>query len=237
MSCNLSERAVLAKTDETELNSLIAEYTPFLRASVLKYIFKPDKYLFEDMLSVAREAFWEAIRSYERDKGHFILFARLVIKRRILNALTEINRKSGRETAFSSMGKKGKDGEEIEFDPADERVSPFDNPYKWEIEAIEAEALPYGVKFTELDKYSPAAGKTKDACFAAVRYMARQPGLLSEMRRSGNLPCKKIVEATGIHRKTIERHRQYIIVVTLIAANDYPCLSEWLGLRRKGVIL
>ena len=230
---NLNERAVRAKTDENEVNSLIAEYTPFLRASVRKYISGRDEYLFNDMFSIAQEAFLEAVKAYDQSKGHFIVFAGLVIKRRILNGLTEARRREGRETAFSALSARGKDGEEIEFDPPDERAQSFDNPYKWEIEAIKQEVCAYGIDFMKLAKYSPSAGKTKEACLSAVKYISGQQRLLSEMRRSGELPCKIICEATGIHRKTVERHRQYIIVVTVIAAGGYPYLSEWIGLRRE----
>jgi hypothetical protein len=54
------------------------------------------------------------------------------------------------------------------------------------------------------------------------------------MRKSGELPIKKIVEATGIVRKTIERHRQWLIVVTIVATSGYSLMAEWIGVQSPG---
>jgi len=230
----LDERVIAAKADEKEVNSLISEYTPFLRALIGNIILKPRIYGENELLSAAAEAFWEAIRMYNPDKGHFINIAKLVVKRKLLNLARKEGVRLAREVSFSGLSHTGKDGEDIEFDPPDDKPG-TDNPLRWEIEAIEAESLAYGIDFMRLADYSPKAEKTKEVCFAVVRFLKGREDLLAEMRKTCGLPLKKICDEMGADRKTLERHRQYIIVVTLIAVNDYPCLAGWLNLRGKGV--
>ena len=57
--------------------------------------------------------------------------------------------------------------------------------------------------------------------------------LYDEMRDRRELPIKSITENTGIPRKTVERHRRYIIAAAEILSGDYPCLSEYMGYIRE----
>jgi RNA polymerase sigma factor len=109
-----------------------------------------------------------------------------------------------------------------------------DNPLKYEIESITAEAEGFGINLMRLGEYAPKAEKTKAACFNAVRYLTTQATLVSSMRMTSELPIKKIVEATGIARKIIERHRQWIVVVTIVATGGYERMAEWIGVKSSG---
>jgi RNA polymerase sigma factor len=126
------------------------------------------------------------------------------------------------------------DGGEIAYDPADPRPA-ADNPLRLEIEAIKADSMAFGIDFFALEKVSPKAEKTKAAVLSAVRYLSRSAKLLSAFRASGgNLPLKEITENTAADRKTLKRHRQYIVVATLIVTGDYPYLSEYIGIKSAG---
>jgi RNA polymerase sigma factor len=147
----------------------------------------------------------------------------------------ESGKRARSEILFSDAAERDGDGDEKEFDAPDPHENPFDNPMKWELEAIKQECAGFEIDFLRLPDWSPKAGKTKEACLLAARHVLRTnpPPLLAEMRRTGNLPIKHIADALGIQRKIIERHRPYIIVLTVIADGDYPCLVEWLGLKKK----
>jgi len=234
MCRTLDARATAAKADKDEVNSLILEYTPFLRALIGKIILSPKAYGENELFSVASEAFWEAIKVYDCQRGHFINIASLVVKRRLLNLARDEKVRLTKEVGFSALAQVGKDGAEIEFDLPDPK-SVTDNPLRYEIEAIKAESFAYGIDFMRLAEYSPKAEKTKSVCFSVVRFLKSREDVLAEMRKTCALPLKKICDGTGADRKTLERHRHYIVVVTLIAANDYPFLAGWLNLRGQGV--
>lgn len=216
-------------------DSLISDYLPFIKSLIRTYVLNYKKYDFDSFVSVSTEAFFYAIKKYSQDSGVFICFAALVIKRRLLNEVAAQNTKSGREVNFSTFTTVDDDGNEKPFDIPDDKT-PWNNPLKWEIDAIKTESLQYGIDFFKLNRYSPKSQKTKFACFAAVKYLIHSDGLLRDMRRKSFLPLNELCEATGIARKTLERHRQYIMVVALIGTDDYPYLQSWLDLKKYGVL-
>lgn len=216
-------------------NAFITDYIPFIKSLIGTYINDVNKYDMDSLLSIASEAFLFAISKYSSDNGAFINFAAVVIKRRLINEVSKQNARLRREISLGAMASTDSDGNEVAYEIADERT-PLDNPLKWEIEAIKTEAKQYGINFFKLSKYSPKAEKTKLECFAAVKYLIHNDKLLQVMRQKSLLPLKELCETTGISRKTLERHRQYIIVVALVGTDDYPYLQSWLSLRKYGVL-
>ena len=104
-----------------------------------------------------------------------------------------------------------------------------DNPLLDEIVAISEYLDIYGITFTELTECSPKAGKTKDSCVSAIRYLKEHPVLISNMKATKQLPIKIISENAKVPRKILERHRKYIITAAEILSGDYPKLAEYLS--------
>ena len=104
-----------------------------------------------------------------------------------------------------------------------------DNPLLDEIVAISEYLDIYGITFTELTECSPKAGKTKDSCASAIRYLKEHPVLISNMKATKQLPIKIISENAKVPRKILERHRKYIITAAEILSGDYPKLAEYLS--------
>jgi RNA polymerase sigma factor len=114
--------------------------------------------------------------------------------------------------------------------PADEMR---ENVLKDEIEAANVQFATYGFSFYDLIRCSPKSGKTKDACYAAVAYVASNPILVFEMRKTKLLPLKIIEKNARIPRKILERHRKYIIAAIEITSGDYPGLSAYIQRGRR----
>lgn len=216
-------------------DALITDYIPFVKSLIRAYVNDVNKYDTDSLLSIALEAFLLAIRKYSPDSGAFINFATIVIKRRLINDVTKQNERVKRETSISALKTVNKDGDEVSYEIPDERT-PWDDSLKWEIEAIKTEAKQYGIEFLKLNKYSPKTVKTKSECFAAVKRLIHNDKLMRTMRRTSLLPLKELCAETGINRKTLERHRQYILVVSLVCTDDYSYLQSWLRLREYGVL-
>ena len=139
MKNDFEKRIVLAKTDKRLAEELIIEYTPFLKAVIRKYIVYINSYDFDDLFSVAMQAFNEAIKVYDSGKGYFISFAQLVVKRRLYNYCQKIQ-KNKKEIPISSL-KRNDEDENEEYQIIDNNAVYFDNPIRLEIEAIKAECL------------------------------------------------------------------------------------------------
>lgn len=210
----LDHRAVQAKADELVLEDLLRDLEPYLLSTASKYthtyVTRQD-----DAWSVTLGAFQEAITSYSLEKGSFLSFLRLLIQRRLIDAL----RAAGRAPATIPLDTDL--GEEI---PEDQSSSQL----REEILSVTQQLDGYGIRFSDLVSQSPKAQKTKDACIQAVQYLCSQPLLLHDMRHSRTLPIKSIEKNTGLPRKILDRHRKYIIAVVEILTGEYPGLATYL---------
>ena len=78
--------------------------------------------------------------------------------------------------------------------------------------------------------------RTLEACASAIRYAAENKYLLDELLRTKKLPMAQLVTGSGAERKTLERHRKYILAMLLIQTNGYEIIRGHLRhvLNRKG---
>ena len=198
----------------------------------------------DDNYSIALIAFNEAIDSYDESKGNFTSFAALVIKRR----LTDEYRKNKGEMPVSpsSFEAYGDEDETHSFDNSvTAKMNELAGDKQAEVERLEAmkaeiaEATQvlsyYGFTFAELAEYSPKSTATKATCRDAIICLLRPGDLYDAMRASKLLPIKEIETRTGAKRKTLERHRKYIMAVSELLQGDFPHLCEYLTDIKKGL--
>lgn len=217
---NLEERAAAAAKDEKLKNELIGEYRNFILSSASKTLNRgiTDS---DDEFMTAMIAFNEAIDSYDRDKGKFLSFASVIIRNRLIDELRRNSRNAA--ATFSEL--------------ENEVGTPFDIPsidshdIKWEIEALTAELKEFGISFFELTAVSPKSRKTKRLCFDAVRYIIKHDRLLKTVISKHILPVKEVSDGVPLNRKTLERHRKYIIAAVIIVTQDYPEISAYFNIK------
>lgn len=224
-----------AKNNEDVMNNLIIQYENFIlrcaSAAARSYISKSD-----DEWSIAMSAFTEAVKKYSSDKGSFINFAELVIRRRIIDYIRSKSRFAPEVIVKPSIFESEIEDEHdyaMQSEIAKKVVSEDDNSLKMEIYLINEIFESYGFSFMDLTESSPKAGKTKKACARAVVYMIKNPILVSEMKIKKQLPLNLIENNTRIPRKLLERHRKYIIAAVEIMTGDYPYLSDYMGYIRE----
>ncbi len=233
----MSSRVLLAKDNESELEVLIQENKTFIlsvASSTMKH-FVTDS---DDEWSVALIAFAEAVQGYSESKGDFRAFAGMVIKRRLIDYIRSESR-HGVELTVEPYGMDadvGSDEEasamqlEVRKKTAElARKEDEAGKIRDEIAHLSQELREYGIGFFELEEASPRAAKTKEACSRAVSSLMQNDELAVYMKRKKSLPMKELAKASGVDRKTLERHRKYIIAVVLIKMNDLPQLAEYVG--------
>ena len=222
--------AMKAKDDEDTINELITQYENFIlrctSAAARKYISKID-----DEWSIALAAFTEAIRSYSSEKGSFLNFAELVIRRRIIDYIRSKSRYSSeilvKPSLFESeTEEEGDYGMQSEI--AKKVSTEDDNSLKMEIHLINEVFSGYGFSFMDLTECSPKAEKTKRSCAKAVVFIIKNPILISEMKIKRQLQLNLIERNTKVPRKLLERHRKYIIAAVEIMSGDYPHLAGYM---------
>jgi RNA polymerase sigma factor len=213
----IDNMVVQVKDDETALEDFVKSQEGFIIKAASRtskhYITRSD-----DEWSIALSAFVEAVEKYDLEKGSFIAFAELLIRRRLIDWF-RINSRNNEVIHV----------EDIENEPDTSRES---DEIKLEIRALEEDLRLYGISFMDLADASPKAQKTRDACRKAINWIIENPLIINQMKESNQLPIKIIENNSGVPRKILERHRKYIIAVVEILAGDYPWLNEYV--RQEG---
>ncbi len=236
--------ALGAKQDETALEDLIGRHTRFILSCANKatgrYVTRSD-----DEWSVALIAFHEAVEAYDADKGDFLQFAALVIRRRLIDYLSREARTRGELSVDLSGGEVDLRGDDEELSPLmmetrrtiAEQSARRDREtagLRDEIEALTDVLKFYDISFPDLERRSPKARKTRAACALAVRTLVADDGLMRQMRRLKSVPATKLHELVGIQKNILEKHRKYIIAAAEILYGDFPYLTEYLQYIVKG---
>ena len=226
----------LAKTDLQKADDLIRDHIPFIRSEAAKYTSRPCTEQ-DDEFSIAMIAFHEAILGYERSKGAFFSYASLLIRSRLIDH----QRKEARHRGYLSLY-----AENTEDDrPIIEEIADGQDYYeesasleatRQEIEELSAVLAQFGVSFSDVADHSPRQERTLEACASAIRCAAEDSQLLHELLQTKKLPMSQLVRPSGVERKTLERHRKYILVMLLIQTNGYEIIRGHLRhvLKKKG---
>lgn len=229
----IDQKVLLAQEDSEYLEIFIKEYDAFImkaaQRTVGSYLTKSD-----DQWSVSLSAFHEAVKMYSFDKGAFLPFAEMVIKRRLYDYVRRESRHFN-EVSMESLETEtpGDDASHTKSNIIEKLTTPENRDAKYEIEAVIETLKKYGFSFFDLASVSPKAEKTRSACGKAIVYLSQNAILLTEMRRTKTLPLKIIEKNCEIPRKILERHRKYIIAGTEIIAGDYPILAEYFSYARR----
>ena len=236
----LEEQVLHAKEDEDVFNELVEQRKGWVlkcaAEAVGHYVSDSD-----DAWSVALLAFHEAVEKYQPEKGNFLSFADLVIRRRIKDHLRGEKRRED-EIAVEPASFEGQVDEDtcraVDYQVRDAVAEASDQAdtgaqAREEIAAVPELLEPYGFSLFDLAACSPKAGKTRKACAQAVRTLLDTPGLMDAMREAKALPMKELVKASGVSRKILDRHRRYLIAVAEILSGEYPLVREYLSFIRE----
>lgn len=228
-------RAVYAaKEDLQKADDLIRDYIPFIRSEASKCIsrFCTEQ---DDEFSIAMIAFHEAILGYERTRGAFLSYAAMLIRSRIIDYQRKETRHQGTISIYTETGD---DDRTIMDEMADQRdhfeESANLEATKQEIEELSAVMAQFGICFSDVADNGPKQERTQEACASAIRHAAENKYLLDELLKTKKLPMAQLVLGSGVERKTLERHRKYILAMLLIQTNGYEIIRGHLRHALKG---
>ena len=226
----LREKIGEAAQDDAVLHELCEQYRPMI-LRVASSVCGRFITIHDDEYGIALEAFCDAVRKYNGQASPET-FTRVVIKNRLIDHMRASKPMTVSLDAEMETG----------FDPSDEldaeRESIADAT-RSEIARLSAILNEYGISFTELPSVSPKHEKTRHECGRVVRFLCDSPRLCAEMRRKKTLPIIEICQNCIIPRKTVERHRKYIVTATEVCIGSFPIISEYLKkyLPPKSVML
>ena len=239
MTATINQLALSAAGDEDRREELIlSQEQTILRtasATCRRFVSRSD-----DEFSVALCAFSRAVDVYDEEKGDFLPFAQMLIRRDLIDFFRS-QKNTLREISVAPHVLEG-DGEPEE-DPAGAYLAVVksswetsDHSLRDEIVAANEMLQNYGFRFFDLTECSPQQDKTRKECALAIRFMLTDSALFSALKKSRKLPIKALSAASGVSRKTLDRYRKYIIMAVLILDGDYPQLAEYLKFVREEAI-
>ena len=223
--------ALVRRVQEAQGNSIAADkiirdYLPFIKAEVSKTVHRMVAEGIDDEVAIAMVAFHEAIESYSNTKGAFLRYAGLLIKRRLI----DYYRREKRHNIVGSLDIPIDDSSEI---TAVDIVAEKNNAYteqemrdatREEIEELSRQLAGFGVTLTDIADNCPKQFRTLAACREALQYVRENPVLLEEIKRTGRLPIALLAQGAAVERKTLERHRKYILALLVIYSNGYEII-------------
>lgn len=213
------------KESADKADDLIRSYIPFIRSEATKFMGRLCTEQ-DDEYSIAMMAFYEAIMGYERGRGAFLGYAALLIKSRLIDYTRKEARHQGQISLDEEIG--GEDDRALVDTLADSRdyyeESARREATRQEIEELSGVMAQFDVSFSNVADNCPKQERTLEACAKAIRYAGENKKLLDELLRTKKLPLAQLVQGSGVERKTLERHRKYILAMLLIQTNGYEII-------------
>lgn len=222
MNQDIGARILAARNDPIAINDIIKEYQPYIASVTSKVCRRQVEYGVDDELSIAMLGFHDAATTYVDSRGAFLKYAAVVMKNRVVDYM----RKEGRHGSEISI-QQGEDGEgslEQTLTQDDGRTTDDRLATMEEISELGQELAGYGITYTDLTTGRPKQERTLNACGKAAGWALEFPDMVSEMKRTKKLPVAHLCEHTGLERKTVERHRKFIVAVIIIYSNGYEII-------------
>lgn len=194
----------------------------------------------DEEASIALIAFDEAISSYAWDKGAFHIFAEVVIRRRIIDHYRKITPYNN-EIPFSVFAD-SEDSEEVSFIESITDTNTLMDELPPSIETYERRAelrrykellAKFRISMKDLRHEKPKHADSRQRAIEIAGVIAKSPDLLRYLWSRKALPLKELETMVSISRKTLERHRRYIIALVVVMVEDLTFLQEYLGILVK----
>lgn len=215
-----------AKTDPETADMFIQQYMGFIRSETVKFIRTAPEDGHEDELSIAMLAFYEAILGYERTRGAFLSYA----ARAIRNRLVDYYRREKRHRNVVSLHAPADDDGDRSIletlpDTRDE-IGELETrtASQQEIREFGEQLERFGITFSDVADNCPRQERTLAACRRVLDHARSAPELLDRLVQTRRLPVGELVLGSGVDKKTIERHRKYLVAILLAFTNGYEII-------------
>ena len=232
---DLDSRAEAAKESKESMELLIEDFKPYLHARASKYSVKFESDKHEELFSTAMVAFYEAVRNYNRERGHFFPHAERVVRSRLIDHIRGLYRNEGNTVPLDPHYDDEDEQSQAESSAVIElSIRSHDRRRRNEalideIEAFKEELNEWGITMETLSKHSPKHKKLRETYKKVVVKIAQEPDIVQTIRLKRYFPVKTVAEISGLPQKNIERARTYILATLIIRLGDYDLLSGYVS--------
>ena len=225
----LEPRVLAAQDDPEEADRLVRDYLPFIKAEASKFCRRPVAEGRDDEGGVAMLACYEAVLAYRPGRGAFLKLAAAAIRSRLIDEY----RREKRHRGHASLEEPGPD----EGPALAERLAGGGDEAERIVQeaAAQGEIAQYtaalgslGLTLGDVADDCPRQGRTLRACLRALAWARTEPEALEAAVRTGRLPLARMAREAGVERKTLERHRRYVLALLVAYTNGFELIRSHL---------
>lgn len=215
-----------AKKDHQEADRLVRQYLPFIKSETAKFIHRMPVEGSDDELSIAMFAFYECVLGYSKVKGSFLHFASMGIRSRLIDyyrrekrhgKILALEQDEDCEDSRTLQDKIPAAGNEIE-DRYDRQAA------REEIGEFSLQLKEYGLSLADVADNCPRQDRTLSACHRALAYAKEDKEVLNLLISTKKLPLARLALGSGVSKKTLERHRDYMVAILLAYTNGFEII-------------
>ena len=225
----IAVRVRAAKRDPRAADELVRSYLPFIKAETAKFMGRPPREGRDDELGIAMFAFHEAVMSYDRSRGAFLPLAALSIK----NRLIDFRRRERRHAEVLSLDERRSTADDEDDRPLVETLAAEKGELaerearlasRAEIAEFAAQLKEFGITLFDVTESCPRQQRTLEACGRALAHARASPSLLERLLATKELPISDLARGSGVEKKTLERHRTYLVALLLAYTNGFEII-------------
>lgn len=214
-----------AQEDTRAADAFVRQYIPFIKSETAKFLKRPPQEGQDEELGIAMFAFYESMMSYQRGRGAFLRLAALAIRNRLIDHYRKEKRHGNVISWEMPMGDEENNLMEQVADHRNETERMVSRTAaQKEIAEFAQQLMEFGVSMTDVAEQCPKQERTLAACMRALEYAKKNSQLLHLMVESKRLPIAQLVQGAGVERKTLERHRKYVVAIMLAYTNGYEII-------------
>jgi len=219
--------AIAALKDDYEFENLFMKFKPFLRGQASKWSGSSSS-LRDDMMSSAMLAFHEAVKSYDKSKGHFYSLLKNVVHKRLVDCYRNLKANKVETVPLETEADEGVTSHLIDDASikAHQKASQ-QRDLVLEIEEFKQELAEWGITMEMLAENSPKQAKTRAAYREIAKLVVMDDEILRIFQTMHYFPIKKVLNLTKSSPKIIERARIYIIACLIIHIGEYEYLKGY----------
>ena len=240
MEHDITDRVYAAKEDAQAADELVRPYLPFIKSETTRFLKRIPVEGQDDELGIAMFAFHEAAIAYSREKGAFLKLASIAIRNRLIDYQRKEKRHAGVISLDQTVDGDGESRTLLEqIDTGHDEISRCQDAgaARNEIMEFAQQLSEYGLKLSDIADNCPRQKRTLDACHRVLAYARENPILLEHLTTTGKLPMAALSAGSGVERKTMERHRKYLVALLLAFTNGFEIIRGHLrqmSLRKGG---